>query len=678
MFETSKLPTEQRTVTGNPVSFNTHYALPLDACKVSFSATQAGSGDPSPSNPRAISGVSAICLTANSTPVSVSLGDTRYGGYVDMVNKKAIFDVGIVTYNNANNWGFNSYYSGSPLIYSMKSGISSYGGMCNIAKVVDTVSQGGIVIGVNSRRVYLDSVWRQANNINSLEDLNALFNNTPLVVTYPLATPIEIDLSSIPDLSSIIGNNTFSTDTGTLEITFADLQEKSASGSVASFNTALAMPLASCSIAVNAWQEGSGDPYPAGSTAQRWDEETELGSWNDSSEKWQASTTQLKSKNYIPVAPNTTYRLVNPSGTASRYVFYDINKNYLSWATANSNSNFTTPNDTYYMMFGLAIYYGTTYKNDVSINYPATDTSYHSYSNERPIHSFSEVNATRAGKNLFNPNNISLNTYVANDGTLQTNTAWNASAYIPIKGNIQYSFYANDTSGNLPKHAFYDVNKNFISTIEAGNQIFTTPANACFARFSIRTAIVPENVTLVVGQSYLTTPAPYIGNTYTIQLGQDVYGAEVDAVNGVAHVTHGYMEFDGTEGWVDATINGFSCFQIAKGVLPKGAQFISNYIKRVEVMMASEYIGYIDSSNFNVRFTSDTSLILFQKILWDNKMQIAYELDDPFDIQLTPTQIATIQGNNNIFCDTGDTSLTYKDCDLAKRGDFRQVFKIPE
>ena len=35
MFETSKLPTEQRTVTGNPVSFNTHYALPLDACKVS-------------------------------------------------------------------------------------------------------------------------------------------------------------------------------------------------------------------------------------------------------------------------------------------------------------------------------------------------------------------------------------------------------------------------------------------------------------------------------------------------------------------------------------------------------------------------------------------------------------------------------------------------------------------
>ena len=30
------------------------------------------------------------------------------------------------------------------------------------------------------------------------------------------------------------------------------LQEKSASGSVATFNTALAMPLASCNIAVNA------------------------------------------------------------------------------------------------------------------------------------------------------------------------------------------------------------------------------------------------------------------------------------------------------------------------------------------------------------------------------------------------------------------------------------------
>ena len=40
------------------------------------------------------------------------------------------------------------------------------------------------------------------------------------------------------------------------------LQEKSASGSVATFNTALAMPLVNGEFTIQAYQEGSGDPAP--------------------------------------------------------------------------------------------------------------------------------------------------------------------------------------------------------------------------------------------------------------------------------------------------------------------------------------------------------------------------------------------------------------------------------
>ena len=87
-FRTNKTPAiEERTVSGSSVSFNSAFALPLKACKVSFSATQA-SGTPSPSTPLPISGVSAIGLNANSTPVSVSLGDTRYGGELDVLTGK--------------------------------------------------------------------------------------------------------------------------------------------------------------------------------------------------------------------------------------------------------------------------------------------------------------------------------------------------------------------------------------------------------------------------------------------------------------------------------------------------------------------------------------------------------------------------------------------------------------
>ena len=118
---------------------------------------------------------------------------------------------------------------------------------------------------------------------------------------------------------------------------------------------------------VNVWRSG----------VNVWDEETEGGVWNDSQEAWLPTSETLKSKNFISILPNTEYRLVNPVGTASRYVYYDRNKNYLTWRSANSNAKFTTPENAYYMMFGLSVAYGTTYNHDISINYPATDTAYH-------------------------------------------------------------------------------------------------------------------------------------------------------------------------------------------------------------------------------------------------------------------------------------------------------------
>lgn len=145
-----------------------------------------------------------------------------------------------------------------------------------------------------------------------------------------------------------------------------------ASGLIANFNTPFALPLVSCNV-------GSGATQITRCGYNVWDEQTEFGMWNDSQEKWVSSTTMLKSKNYIPIVPNTTFSLKNPSGTISRYVYYDKNKNYLSFTNANSNRPFTTPANAYYMMFGLSVAYGTTYNNDVSINYPSTETTYHAY-----------------------------------------------------------------------------------------------------------------------------------------------------------------------------------------------------------------------------------------------------------------------------------------------------------
>lgn len=130
-------------------------------------------------------------------------------------------------------------------------------------------------------------------------------------------------------------------------------------------------------IDLNAYKEGEVIHMDVQSVesvgVNQWDEEWELGRWNTDTLSWEASTTQAKSKNLIRILPNTQYRLTNPSGTMSRYVFYDSQKKFVSWVSATSNATFTTPSNASYMMFGLGTGYGTTYNHDICIN--ISDTS---------------------------------------------------------------------------------------------------------------------------------------------------------------------------------------------------------------------------------------------------------------------------------------------------------------
>jgi len=44
----------------------------------------------------------------------------------------------------------------------------------------------------------------------------------------------------------------------------------------------------------------------------------------------------------------------------------------------------------------------------------------------------------------------------------------------------------------------------------------------------------------------------------------------------------------------------------------------------------------------------------------DNPTQFVYELATPITYDLTPQQIALLRGDNNVWADTGDTTLTYR------------------
>lgn len=184
-----------------------------------------------------------------------------------------------------------------------------------------------------------------------------------------------------------------------------------ASGDIASFNDgADNIAVKSLIAQIVAQQAGSGDPSPSnvraisGFTAcniiksgvNQWDEECEIGiiNWNGTN---MSSTEKIRSKNYIPCLPSTTYYAKAPKSL--QLFYYDADKNFISYEQySKQNTTFTTPSSAYYMRFYVyGSGYGTTYNHDISINYPETDISYHAYSGETKQISFGSAGTVYGG-----------------------------------------------------------------------------------------------------------------------------------------------------------------------------------------------------------------------------------------------------------------------------------------
>lgn len=139
-------------------------------------------------------------------------------------------------------------------------------------------------------------------------------------------------------------------------------------------------------------QSGNGDPSPEnvrpirgwmGINVQRtgfnqWNEEWEVGSINGATGEPASASTTIRSKDFIPVIPNTTY-YITVSNT--RIFQYDADKNYLGIYGQVGNT-FTLNSKCRYIKFRTDSTYGANYKNDIAINYPSTETDYHAYTGQ--------------------------------------------------------------------------------------------------------------------------------------------------------------------------------------------------------------------------------------------------------------------------------------------------------
>lgn len=153
------------------------------------------------------------------------------------------------------------------------------------------------------------------------------------------------------------------------------------------------LPIQSLKVHLLPRQEGTGDPSPQnirsiipwnGFTVWNggvnvWDEQWEVGTINTTTGEPAQADDRIRAKNYCPCLPNTTYYVVDPThGKNIRLFYYDQSKAYIG-DSAWKDSEVTTPAGAYFFRFIVAASYGTTYNNNISINYPASITAYEPY-----------------------------------------------------------------------------------------------------------------------------------------------------------------------------------------------------------------------------------------------------------------------------------------------------------
>ena len=457
----------------------------------------------------------------------------------------------------------------------------------------------------------------------------------------------------------------------------------SASGDVASFaDGADNVPLKSLTIGIDPVQDlhGYSNPWPAGGGINKFDKDNASG-WTNSaylkSDGTEVSAPSWSITDYIPIK-GTTFTLSNVGGGVPSICLYDANKTFLVGAAYNTQSSAALTNVTIvstveaaYARFSIHTAQDTSI---IQLEVGSAATAWSPYSNICPISGWTGANVVRTGKNLLVDYGHTWNVngqYAVANGAL-------ASALLPVTPGENFSCRKKvaftGTNCNLMVRIF-DSNKNFIvsRTILRYNELQSTyaiPSNAyyvAFVQFFPQETITPEQYDAYQVQieksdvvtEYETPVNPYL---YLITFPSEagiVYGGSLDVLTGVLTVDRVKETFVFDNPSADSIYNlesqGFT--------LAKRSTAASNSIGKItNVCGAYAYAQanwHDGEPHFYVSTTSWT-LYLTKNAYRGGNVELCYPLETPLTYQLTPTEVNSLLGQNNIYADTGGTSVEYR------------------
>ena len=216
------------TASGSIATFTTDKAENLVECEVQIVAVQSGSGTPSPTNPRAISGYSACNLshsdadTSNPTVYNIPFGQTIYGGVLNVGSgvltvTHGYKDLGTLTWNSLSRDRWNS----TDIMSVVKTPLSN-------SRVANILCE--IYTAESADTVYLQNVGIavQTTGDLTLYDTNLVGKTQSEVTTYltghkliyELATPTTIQLDSKTIQTIANSENNIWSDTGDISVQF--------------------------------------------------------------------------------------------------------------------------------------------------------------------------------------------------------------------------------------------------------------------------------------------------------------------------------------------------------------------------------------------------------------------------------------------------------------------------
>ena len=321
--------------------------------------------------------------------------------------------------------------------------------------------------------------------------------------------------------------------------------------------------------------------------------------------------------------------------------------------------------------------------------------------NIRAISGMSAISVVRCGKNIFKTSlKDAIKAYNSTINSITENVSvseWGAKNAIKVVGGSGTSSIVLTVSsgnksivGNRYTHSIYIKNNNSRNGIKVSNNgllngtgDITIPAGSAKRieisgdgntgrglQFNISTLTVGNtfDITLWHPQIEIADAAtdyePYRGNTYDMELGQTVYGGSVDWNRGKLIIDWALKTFDGTETFGAYGVIADNTARTFYTPTPNGEITQTKDIGKIvcdrykSVSFNTLYAGNTPSISLytnghialRVPFTTieEWKAYLTEQNAAGTPLQIAYKLETPIEVSLTPQIIKAISGTNTL------------------------------